>query len=561
MAKTFRQKIKKLPVWLILILLLASFLRLWQLDLVPPSLFGDELDVGYHAYSLLKTGKDYSGQFLPTYIRSLAEWRAPLFIYSVAPFIKILGLNELGVRASAVFFGVLGIFFLYLLVKEIFNDQRLALLAALLLAVCPWHLHYSRAAFEVTLLLSLFLGGILLLFKGLKKPAFLLPAAVLLALTPYTYSTANLFLPLLLFSFLLIFRKQIFKLDKKWILVSLLTALIILTPFIYDLISGQAGDRFTKISIFSDESLINEINFRRNQGGGGGRLYHNKLTAFSRAFVSNYLTAFSPQFLFLTGDPNPRQGLGDRGELYLIFLPLLLAGIWVGLENFKSQPYQLMFAWLIISPIPASLTQGGGSHATRLFIMLPTLILFSSLGVLHLLKGKKKWLKSLFLSIIFCFLLIEMIFYLHQYYVHYPKDSWRWWQYGYEKTMVYIKENQLDYEKVLINSTYEPALVRFLFWTKYDPARFHQEFTGDEAQENILPGFDGFKVDKFYFGSLNKEGSLGEILSPRTLYLISQEEEVPGDWDWRKEPPSGVKVLNAVTNPMGEPLFYLVTGE
>ncbi len=561
MAKNLGQKIKKPLVWLILILVLASLLRLWQLDLVPPALFGDELDVGYHAYSLLRTGKDYSGQFLPTYIRSLAEWRAPLFIYSAIPFIKIIGLDEIGVRASAVFFGVLGVFLFYLLIKKLFKNQSLALLGALFLAICPWHLHYSRAAFEVTLLLSLFLGGVLFLFRGLRKPVFLLPGAVLLALTPYTYSTANLFLPFLLFSFFLIFRKQIFKIKRKWILISFLVALIILIPFVRDLISGEAGDRFTKISIFSDESLINEINFRRNQEGGGGRLFHNKLTAFSQAFVSNYLTAFSPQFLFLSGDPNPRQGVGEMGGLYLVFLPLLLLGIWVGLKNIKSQPHQLIFVWLIISPIPAALTQGGGTHATRLFIILPALMFFIALGGVQLFKLRKKLLKYLFLGLVLFFLLVEMVFYLHQYYLHYPRDSWRWWQYGYKELMIDIKEKESDYEMVLMNNHYEPTLVRFLFWTKYDPARFHQEFSGDQAQENILPGFNGFRIDKFYFGSLKEERNFDEILSPQVLYLAVQKEEVAGDWDWQKEPPAGIKVLKRVTNPEGEPLFYLITGQ
>ena len=552
---------KKTLTLLLLITLLAACLRLWQLGVVPPALFGDELDVGYHAYSILTTGKDYSGQFLPTYIRSLAEWRAPLFIYSAVPFIKFLGLNEIGVRASAVFFGVLGIFFIYLLVKELFDNQRLALLAALLLAICPWHLHYSRAAYEVTLLLALFLGGTLLFLKSLKKPAFLLPSAIVFALTPYTYSTANLFLPLLLFSIFLIFKKKIFKLDRRWMVISFLAALVILSPLAKDLLSGQAGDRFSKISIFGDESLIEEINFRRNQEGGGGRLFHNKATAWGKAFTANYLISFSPQFLFLAGDPNPRHGVGVMGELYIVLLPLLLIGSWVGLNNLKKQPYQLLFSWLIVSPIPSALTQSGGNHATRLFLMLPPLIILSSMGIFQLLRIRTRRLRIVFLLLVSLFLLGEMIFYLHQYYTHYPKDSWRWWQAGYKEPMVYIRENQDEYDRVLINNTYDPALIRLLFWTKYDPAQFHQEFMGDEAQKNILSGFDGFKVDKFYFGSLNKDKSLEEILTPKTLYLISQEDEVPGDWDWRKEPPLGVKVLKTSTNPNGGLLFYLVVGE
>jgi len=65
MAKNPWQKMKteKTTLFLLLILFLATFLRFWQLDVVPPELFGDELDIGYHAYSLLKTGKDYYGQF------------------------------------------------------------------------------------------------------------------------------------------------------------------------------------------------------------------------------------------------------------------------------------------------------------------------------------------------------------------------------------------------------------------------------------------------------------------------------------------------------------------
>ncbi|MDO8341235.1 MAG: hypothetical protein Q7T59_04630, partial [Candidatus Woesebacteria bacterium] len=64
---------------LIVILFIASFLRLYKISSDPVSLFGDELDVGYHAYSVLKTGKDYSGNFMPLHFQSLAEWRTPLY--------------------------------------------------------------------------------------------------------------------------------------------------------------------------------------------------------------------------------------------------------------------------------------------------------------------------------------------------------------------------------------------------------------------------------------------------------------------------------------------------
>ena len=108
-------RIRKL---LLIIILFAAFLRLWKLSSVPVSLFGDELDVGYHAYSILKTGKDYSGNFMPLHFQSLAEWRTPLYLYSAVPTVAIFGVSQLGVRLPAAMFGILGVWGLYLLVKN-----------------------------------------------------------------------------------------------------------------------------------------------------------------------------------------------------------------------------------------------------------------------------------------------------------------------------------------------------------------------------------------------------------------------------------------------------------
>ncbi len=159
----------KTKILLIAILLVASFLRLWKLTEVPVSLFGDELDVGYHAYSILKTGKDYSGNLLPLHFQSLAEWRTPLYLYSAVPTVAIYGISPLGVRLPAAFFGILGILGLYLLVKQISKNEKLALASAVFLAISPWHIQYSRAAFEVTMLLAFLLFGLYFFFRSFKR--------------------------------------------------------------------------------------------------------------------------------------------------------------------------------------------------------------------------------------------------------------------------------------------------------------------------------------------------------------------------------------------------------
>src|SRR4030043_1754667 len=100
---------KKKILVLLAVVVLASFLRLWKLDRVPVSLFGDELEVGYQAYSILKTGRDYSGNFMPIHFQSLAEWRTPLYLYSAVPAVAVFGITPWGVRLPAAIFGILGV--------------------------------------------------------------------------------------------------------------------------------------------------------------------------------------------------------------------------------------------------------------------------------------------------------------------------------------------------------------------------------------------------------------------------------------------------------------------
>jgi 4-amino-4-deoxy-L-arabinose transferase-like glycosyltransferase len=154
--------IKKPTLLLIILLLFSLFIRLYKINNL--TLFGDEIDVGYQAFSLLQTAHDYKGNFLPSYLQSLSESRAPLLIYLSIPGIKIFGLNQLGVRITPIIFGVLSIYLAYKLIFFLSKSSTLAFYSSLLLSLSPWHFHYSRSAFEVTLLLSIILAAIYLPF-------------------------------------------------------------------------------------------------------------------------------------------------------------------------------------------------------------------------------------------------------------------------------------------------------------------------------------------------------------------------------------------------------------
>ena len=96
-------------------------------------------------------------------------------------------------------------------------------------------------------------------------------------------------------------------------------------------------------------------------------------------------------------------------------------------------------------------------------------------------------------------------------------------------------------------------------WTKADPTRIQSQFDNLKSQKNVVEGFNGFVFDgKYYFGNTDKPFSVQEFLKPGYMYMMAARDEVEGDWDWSKTPPSGVKVLKTVVNPQGAPIFYVV---
>jgi 4-amino-4-deoxy-L-arabinose transferase-like glycosyltransferase len=544
----------KITFCLFLIILLALFLRLFRLESLP--LFGDELDVGYQAFSLLKTAKSYTGQILPTYLHSFSESRAPLLIYTTIPFVGIFGPNTWGVRLAPVFFGILNIYLLFKLVQILTKNQRLSLLSAFLLTLAPWHIHYSRAAFEVTLLIALLLGGTLSFFKNRPYLSF-----SLFVLTFYTYNTANIFTPLLA-AFLVFSQTKNPKEVLNTYLKPGLLAFFISLPIVLSIFSGQASQRFSQISIFSDSQTIHTIVYKRNTGLGPSkeRFLYNKFVFWSKEFLNNYSSSFSPQFLFAQGDANPRHSVPGFGQFPWVSAPLFLLGIYQLLKSKQKKLKSLFLFWLFISPLPSALTIGGGTHATRLFLMLPPLVLISAFGMDHLLKIINK----IYLPLLICFLfLVSTLPWFYEYLVHYPKEQSLLWHYGYRQAFEFLKPLEGDYRRVFINNSYQPALLPYLFWTQKDPSWFQKTFTTDQPQDASYPGFPSFSLSsKTYFGSISEENKIAWLeknLSPTDLYLAFQGHEAPGDWDWAKEPPSGFKILKAIYNPWDEPLAYWMT--
>lgn len=90
---------------LIIILAVGFFLRVFDIQNNPVALYGDELATVYDAYSIIKTGSDQRGNFLPITFE-LGGGRPGGYIYATIPFVLLFGLDGLAVRSVSVLSGV-----------------------------------------------------------------------------------------------------------------------------------------------------------------------------------------------------------------------------------------------------------------------------------------------------------------------------------------------------------------------------------------------------------------------------------------------------------------------
>lgn len=155
---------KVLFTFLILLFLLT---RLYGLISVPSSVYWDEASIGYNAYSILKTGKDEWGEFLPLHFRAFGEFKLPVYIYSTIPFVYVFGLNEVSVRLPSVFYSLFSLLIIYFLVKKLTGNNSVSLLSCFLFVILPWNFIFSRTGYEASAglfsFLFLFLFGFILI--------------------------------------------------------------------------------------------------------------------------------------------------------------------------------------------------------------------------------------------------------------------------------------------------------------------------------------------------------------------------------------------------------------
>lgn len=386
-------------MWLLVILGIAA--RLWQFGRVPVSLYWDEVAIGLDARSLLQTGRDLVGHsWLQPLFVSYGDYKAPVYIWLVSLLGKIFPVSEAIIRLPSLLAGIGIAWLVYDLVKRLApKNKTLPLLVLVNLAIMPWSIHFSRIGFESHL--SLF-WLVLMVWLVVKKNYL---AALAGVLGIYSYISLRLLAPVLYIIFS-------WKKGFKYLAVG---GIIFASGIL--LLTGSPHYAASQQYRLSNDNLITAPLPKIEKG---------------RQFLSNYFDFFEPQFLIVSGDLNLRHHSGFGGELLLIQGLLVIVGL-------MAKPNRLMILWLLASPVVAALVNET-PHASRAIYMIIPLAYLAGLGWLRLMKVKPlHWL-------IIAGLTVNLLVFLHDYFVHYPNRSSLAWikpykdaaQRHYDQYPVYI---------------------------------------------------------------------------------------------------------------------------
>ncbi len=506
----------KTKIILILIILISFFIRLIFSQKNP--LLWDEAALGYNAYSIIQTGNDEYGQFLPLIFKSFGDYKPGLYVYLCLPFIKIFGLNEITVRLPSIILGSFLPLFIYLLIKEIHpKSHQVALISAFITAFNPYNIHFSTGAWETNILTCQLVLACFFFYRYLNfsKIKFLFFSATFFGLSLFTYQAGKM---ISLFLVLTILILNFSKLNLQKIITGFIIPLGIFSlPIIYGLLFSSNANRLKVVSLFSyprssqeTQTIINETNNLDYQ------LFYSQPIFFVRNFLSRYFNHFSPKFLAFEGDwQNPRHSAPYIGVILYPSLIFLFIGIFSAFTRQKTEKLNIFFLiWLLTAPIPSALTRDSVQSVRAMSLSIP-IVYFISLGIFAFFE---KFKSNIYKIIVISVYIISFIYYGDLYQNHMITKSPYDFLYGYRQAIEFINQNQDKYQHITFTDFYGQPYIFYLFYSQYSPQKYQQQanLTDDSLDTGKVTS-----VDKLNFGTPSFE-SINQ--TPGSLGIFSQEE-------------------------------------
>ncbi|MFH1971199.1 MAG: glycosyltransferase family 39 protein [Patescibacteria group bacterium] len=452
---------------LILIVAFYFVTRLWGIIKVPASVYWDEASIGYNAYSVLTTASDEWGETLPLHFRAFSEFKLPVYIYSVAISEFVFGLTPLAVRLPAVVYGFLVVVGLYALILKLTQEKNIALIGAFFLTISPWTFIFTRTGYEAIAGLAFFIWGTYFLASSARKPNLLLVSTLCFIASFYSYNSFRILAPVILVFGMIYFLVKIIRQRNRksfiiWI-IALGIFMVSLLP-LYKLYKFDSGlGRLATVGVEGKNTIL--------------------------AFGQNYMSHFSPKFLFISGDIIPRSQFPGNSQLFWLDTLFIFLGLVLILKKRKLS-FWLILAALLIAPIPASITKES-PHALRSILMAPIFSIITAFGVSYFLKLSGKYQRGFTLLILGIYIFLFGS-YFYRFMNEYNQLSSDDWQYPYSKIYSQYSTVFPDYSTIYITDEYAQPYIFTLFYNKVNSRDFI-------AQKVLSPVADwGFSTVKSF---------------------------------------------------------------
>jgi 4-amino-4-deoxy-L-arabinose transferase-like glycosyltransferase len=500
---------KRVWSWISWILLLGTALGLRTVGLQgnPNGFWIDEAVNGYYSYSLLETGHDPTGDFLPLFSHSMAG-NENFYRYLTIPSIALFGLTAFAVRLPAALLGTLTVWSLQRVVGVWFG-RIAAWSAAWLLALSPWHLQFSRGAYRTILLPLLVCLGLQAFQKGIgDRPRRLLLSGFLFGLGLYSYSAGRVFVPILVASLGVFFWRALVR-RRRYAIGFVLIFGVILLWFLPFWVSeeGLARAKSVRVESWSQAGL-------------------------------NYLSYFDPAFLFFEGDDHLRHSLKGFGQLYRMEMFTLLLGL-TAMASDRRGPHRVLLVWLLAYPLAAAVAVEP-YYALRSFIGAPVFAIISGVGLGALYQQiERPAIRRAVVGVFSVALFVSAGLWTHAYFGSYRVYGASAWKYGFEEALAVADETPTPC-LVMSNELMAPHIF-YLFYRQIDPEIF---------QATPYWSMPDLKIEGYDLGTLHvlpTKRALTEY--PECAFITKSWERPPGTDGHTVHYPDGSIALEVFRGP------------
>ena len=515
------------------LLALAAALRIPVLESIPPPLNVDEASRGYDAWCLLETGADRHGERWPLFLKSFGpgDYTGAISAWLMMPSIALLGPTPTAIRLPNAVLGVLTVALLWLWMRRAF-DRRVAFVAALLLAVCPWHLRLSRMGHEAGLVPFFVTAAGWCLSRARLLPtsasaadragatapsasaakdspircmAFAALGGVCLGAAAWTYPAARFLVPVMIVGFLAVAR--------RWVVRQFQTVSIR-----YAAVASLAGFVIGAMPVWWTWLRHPEQIAARAQATlvlTQGNLSTRQKAA---ALGLNYLREFAPDVLFLRSDDLvardlPGGRLPDYGRLLHIEAAFGLVGVGMLLANARRSPlHRILLMWLLIYPLPAAICIGWNPHPLRAVLAMPAWSIVSAVGLAWLWSWCQRAVAprgaALVCGALAAGVIVDAAWCSWAYFARYPAQAADHFQENMARAVVWAREHSGEYDFAVVSPWVNQGYIYVLLYWPIAPRDLARMRANGQVQSTPwLESFDHVvRMDRFVFARFFRPG-------------------------------------------------------